>query len=91
MKPNDKLKSAMIALMLRCPFFGSIAMKRPLALDENAVTACVTMDGTIKVNPAFVETLDREQLMFLIAHEAMHVVYAHLPRLMGRDPKNEKL
>lgn len=87
MKPNDKLKSAMIALMLRCPFFGSIAMKRPLVLDEDAVTACVTMDGTIKVNPAFVETLDREQLMFLIAHEAMHVVYAHLPRLMGRDPQ----
>ena len=87
MKPNDKLKSALVALMLRCPFFGSIAMKRPIVLDDGVTTACVAMDGTIRVAPAFVETLDREQLVFLIAHEAMHVAYAHLPRLMGRDPQ----
>lgn len=87
MKPNDKLKSALVALMLRCPFFGSIAMKRPIVLDDGVATACVAMDGTIRVAPAFVEKLDREQLVFLIAHEAMHVAYAHLPRLMGRDPQ----
>ena len=86
MNTKDKVKAALIRLLVKHPFFGSIAAKRPIVEDESVGTACVTMDGTIKVSPKFIEKLDREQITFLIAHEAMHVVYAHLPRLQGRNP-----
>ncbi len=81
-----KMKSAVVGLLIKHPFFGSIVMKRPIELDEVVGTAAVNLGGAIRIAPSFVEKLTKEQLMFTLAHEAMHVVYAHLPRLQGRDP-----
>lgn len=81
-----KVKSAVVGLLIKHPFFGSIVMKRPIEL-EPVGTACVNNEGAIRIDPSFVARLSKEQLMFVFAHEAMHVVYAHLPRLQGRYPR----
>ena len=80
------MEKAKVQLLLKQPFFGSIVCKRKFVQDESIKTACVTKDGTIKYAPSFVEKLSVDECVFILAHEAMHVVYAHLPRLGNRDP-----
>lgn len=82
-----KIEKAKVQLLIRHPFFGSIVMKRPFIMDDSVGTACVGRDGQIKISPKFAESLTVQQLVFLLAHEAMHVVYAHLARMGDRDPE----
>lgn len=88
---EQKVRKAKIQLLMRWPFFGMIALKKSFKIEppESAIcpTACATATGEIRFNAAFVEQLDIYELVFLVAHEVMHVVYAHLARMGNRDPE----
>ena len=86
MKPSI-MQKAKVRLLLSCPFFGAIVCKRKFVENEAVGTACVNKDGTISYAPSFVNALTVEECVFVIAHEAMHVVYAHLPRMGDRNPR----
>ena len=43
--------------------------------------------GSILINPMFVENLSIDNIVFLLAHEAMHVALAHLNRMGDKDHK----
>lgn len=84
---STTIEKAKVRLMLKHPFFGSILLRRPMEATDEIPTACVTAEGAIKYNPDFVESMEFDQLLFLLAHEAMHVALAHLPRMKNRDHK----
>ena len=71
--------------MIRHPFFGSLVYQHELELTDAVPTAAATPDGRMLFNPEFVEQYDTQNLMFLIAHEVMHIVFAHSARRGNRD------
>ena len=87
----EALTIARIALLLKQPFFGTLAMKLNLIecdekMAEKMKTAAV--DGRrMWFNPKFIMSLDKEECMFLAAHEVLHCVFDHLRRRVDRDPK----
>ena len=87
----ELLTIARVALLLKQPFFGVLAMNLELIeisgeLSERMKTAAV--DGRrLWYNPTFIKTLDKEELMFLVGHEVLHCVFNHLIRRFDRDPK----
>jgi len=87
----EKLTIARISLLFNQPFFGMLAMKLQLVecdkeLAKRMSTAAV--DGRrLWFNPEFINTLDKEELMFLFGHEVLHCVFDHLRRRVDRDPK----
>ena len=86
---EKRLQAAMVRLLITNPFFASLVMKREMEVvdDGSCPTACVDRHGKIKFNADLIGQLTLEELMYVLAHETMHVVYGHLPRLNGRDPK----
>lgn len=87
----EQLTIARIALLLKQPFFGTLAMKLELIecdekMSEKMRTAAV--DGRrMWFNPKFIMTMDKDETMFLVAHEVLHCVFEHLRRRVDRDPK----
>lgn len=87
----EEMTIARIALLLKQPFFGTLAMKLHLIecddnLSEKMKTAAV--DGRrLWYNAEFIMSMDKEQRMFLVAHEVLHCVFEHLRRRVDRDPK----
>lgn len=59
-------------------------MSSPLIVRDDIPTAATDMKS-IFYNPAFFNTLDVEQIMFVLAHEVMHIALAHGARLNGRN------
>lgn len=82
---------ARVDILCEHPFFASILMKHEIQITEGAQskcpTACVDKKGTLWIDKDFVNRLSPAEVRFLLAHEVMHVVYAHLPRMLGRDPE----
>lgn len=82
---EKKISVAKAQLILMHPFFGSIVCKHPPVLTDKVPTAGVDARGNLFVNPKFVDTLSVQQVVFLLAHETMHVVYQHALRENSRN------
>jgi len=83
----ERLITARIGLLLKQPFFGNLATRLELV---NADTWCPTAatDGRrFYYNTGFIGELSNKELEFLVGHEVLHVVYDHMGRRGGRDPK----
>ncbi len=87
MKIEDKMKDALVGLIIQAPFFGSLALKFPLAQRKDIPTMAVSFDGHIWYNPEWCAERTRNELIFLLAHESMHQALAHMARRGKRDPK----
>lgn len=85
MNATEIIQAAKFKLLLASPFFGSILCKRPPVLSDRVPTAGVDARGNLFVNPEFVESLSIRQVMFLLAHETMHIVWQHPAREGSRD------
>ena len=80
------LRKARARLVVRAPFFGSLALR--LAWREDAAVATMATDGrTILFNAAWCRRIGVRQTMAVIAHEVLHVAARHHLRLAGRDPR----
>ncbi len=67
-------------------FFATVAMRLRVSIETTIETAAT--DGTsIFYNPNFVAELTRAEMLFLIAHEVMHVTNAHHARMGDRDAR----
>lgn len=81
---QDRLSKSRIALLRDQPWFGSLAMKLEVIVDDAVGTACT--DGTyLKFSGEYVEKLSDKQLIGLIAHEVMHCAMLHPFRMEARD------
>ena len=84
---REKLITARIALLLKAPFFGSLATRLKL---ENADEWCGTAatDGRkFYYNSEFIKAMPAKQVEFLMGHEVLHCVYDHMGRRGDRDPQ----
>jgi predicted metal-dependent peptidase len=81
---RDEIVAARIKLLFRQPFFGNIATR--FKLQENS-TWCKTAatDGlTLYYNTEFFQKMTFENIIFVIAHEVLHMVFNHMDRKQYR-------
>lgn len=79
--------AARVNLLLEKPFFGTLATRLTL-VDASAWCKTAATEGRhFYYNREFIKSLTPAQLRFLIGHEVLHVVYDHMGRRGGRDPK----
>ena len=82
MRKVDKAKALLI---LDRPFFGMAVSKRTIIYTNNVDTAAMSATGQMYLNPAWCDELTVRQLMFLLAHEAMHYMLCHSLRMGTRS------
>lgn len=80
------LDKAKIGLMSKpdSAFFTTICFSLKHKFSEG-VPIAATNGKVIVFNPEYFMTLDSDQRIFLLLHEAMHVAFLHILRLGGRD------
>lgn len=86
---NDPVHKAVvdakIYLLIKQPFIGAISSRLEFISTDQIPTAAT--DGRkIYYNPEFFKTLTKGQVVFVIAHEILHVVYDHIFRRGNRNP-----
>ena len=85
MDAQMKVSRAITRLVVKHPFFGSLALSLKVRPEETIPTLCT--DGkSILWSPSFVDTLDQEQTVGGMAHEVLHVTFKHPLRRGERDP-----
>lgn len=74
----EQLTRARIKLLLKQPFWGVLATRLILrdATDEEWCTTAATDGRYFYYNRNFVKKLDRQETIFLVAHEVEHCVYS---------------
>jgi len=78
---------ARIKLLFAKPFIGNLAARMVL-IDASAWCNTAATDGrNLYYNREFIKSLTKEELLFLISHEVLHVCYDHIGRCGNRDPK----
>lgn len=89
-----KVSKAKSLLILDHPFFGMAVTRRPIIYTGSVPTAAMAATGQMYINPVFIETggandgpMTVKQIMFLLAHEALHYMLSHSLRRGHRDPK----
>lgn len=81
-----KISQAKTRLIIDQPFFATIACSLPIREVPQIPTMGVNGKEII-YNADFVNRLALEELVFVLAHEVMHCVFAHMFRRAERDPK----
>ena len=83
---SAKLEKARLLIVTRSSFsFWGDTLRRTYELDWSINTGAT--NGTIvKFNPQFVDDLTMGQLLFLLAHEVLHIKLGHHLRREERDP-----
>lgn len=76
MRKKTKLAQAMARTVLDHPFFATLLLRMSLAPDTTIKTA-VTDGRAIRYNPDFIESLNVDQIVFVLAHLVMHVAHFH--------------
>ena len=70
---------------MRHPFIGSISSRLEFVSTKNIPTAAT--DGkAIYYNPDYFSNLSKGEIVFVVAHEILHVVYDHIFRRGNRNP-----
>ena len=87
---REKLVTARIGLLLKAPFFGTIATRLELVNADEWLPTLATNGKKFYYNSEFVNKMPLKQMEFGFGHEVLHVVYDHIGlegRLGERDPK----
>lgn len=86
MHPRIAKARLSLALDRRYRFYASLLMG--LAIMEDPICKTFWVDGiSMGYNPAYVDTLDDEEIKGVLAHETMHPALGHIFRMAGRDPE----
>lgn len=89
--PSAELQTAFdkakIGLMMtkNSVFLSTILFSLKFSWKPDIPTACVTGNLQLWVNPDFFMGLDKEERIFLLAHESWHIALMHLTRIGTRD------
>jgi predicted metal-dependent peptidase len=81
-----RVQKARVELIMTRTFYGVLVGQVQPVISRKVKTAAT--DGRLHYwNPAFVETIDQDELLGVQAHESEHDARRHGTRRMGRDPK----
>ena len=84
MEKSSKLAKAIARTVLDHPFFATLLLDMRLREDRGTKTAC-TNGREIRYNPAFINSLNVDQIVFVLAHLVMHVAHHHPLRRSARN------
>lgn len=80
-----RMQKARSRMLLKHPFFATLVMSSPMVETRDIPTAATDM-VTLFYNPDFIDSLpEDEHVLFVLAHEVMHVALEHGLRLRGRN------
>lgn len=82
---SDVVKKAKVQLTINHPFFAQIVLHRRIEISDKVSRAYITQRGRIVVGTRFAAGMKVQQMVFLLAHEAMHYAMLHLLRRKHRD------
>ena len=85
----EQLVRARISLLLQQPFWGTLATRLILrdATDDGWCPTAATDGRYFYYNRDFISKLNKQECIFLVAHEVDHCVYDHMSRRGSRKPK----
>lgn len=87
----EQLVRARITMLLQQPFWGTLATRlilKDATDDPDGWCPTAATDGRyMYYNRNFISKLDRQETIFLVAHEVNHTIYDHMGRRGGRMPK----
>ena len=79
-RQSERFNDAVSILLLSQPFFGNLLLKMKHVVDDKIPTLYVSR-RELHYNPDFLDSLDPDEAIFVVAHEVMHQAWQHLPRL----------
>jgi predicted metal-dependent peptidase len=79
----NRMQKARAKMLIKHPFFATLLMSTPAVETTEVPTAATDMEK-LYYNPEFIESLDDDTILFVLAHEVMHIALAHGTRLMSR-------
>ena len=85
-KVKDRVVKVRVRLLLQHPFFGNLATRLKIVDATDRIPTAAVDGRNMFVNVNFVNQLNDDELMFLIAHEVMHCVFEHMIRRGERRP-----
>jgi predicted metal-dependent peptidase len=84
---RDRLISSRVSLLLKHSFFGNLATRLQLINADDWCSTAATDGLKFYYNSRFIMMLKTKEVIFLVAHEVLHVVYDHMGRRGNRDPQ----
>lgn len=82
---SNKIIRARVKMLFNFPFFGSIAMRMPVVAADKWLGSMAVDGKYMYFNHRFVDTLELDELVFVFAHEVLHVAYDHIDRKDYRE------
>lgn len=84
---ETRLIKARLRLLFKHPFFGQLALRMPLVdvTNDGWCPTAATDFRFIYYNTNFIDKLDQDELVFLVAHEIGHCIFEHFIRVEDRD------
>lgn len=86
-KERERFIAARVVLIRRFVFFGAIAMQLELIEDSTFSHAAATDGKRLIFNPTLTEEFSFGELVAVIIHEVLHVVFLHHLRRKTREPE----
>lgn len=88
MKAEDKILAAQTALLWDHPFFGVLMLQmNKIAVDDPKQVDTMATDGrNLYYHPPFVDSMKKDEVVFVLAHEVMHNALEHHIRRQHRKP-----
>lgn len=83
-----KLTRARISMIMKQPFFGTLALRLILTEDTSLNPPTAAVDGKrLFYHPDWVKNNTQDVVEAMVAHEVGHCVFDHIGRRNGRQPK----
>lgn len=83
---DERIQKARMRLVMYHPFFATLALRLVMVEDAKIAGDTMCTDGKhIFYNPEFVSNITDDELMGVIAHEALHPGFLHHTRMGARD------
>jgi predicted metal-dependent peptidase len=85
----ERVEKASIKMQISHPFFAYILLNfnmKESSEEQGIPTFAVNKYGNLFFNPEFADTLSDDQLIYVLAHEAMHIAKGDFFRRGDRDP-----
>lgn len=84
---EQKLIQARVRMLMRHPFFGQLALRLKLTDASDWCPTAATDGRHFYYNEEFINKLDADEVVFLVAHELGHCMFEHFLRVGDRDKR----
>lgn len=86
-----KLERAKVKMLLKMAYFGNFILGVPVLkaskVEEKQIDTAATNARWIKYNEAFFNGLSRDEIIFVLGHETLHIAFKHPLRRGFRNPQ----